>query len=85
MDATVSTTFADLFPYLISAVGGLATVLIGLVLKNQGNTQASQQKTTDTLIEQSKQLTRLAVLLEGIIGDKIPFIERRIDRLEDKI
>ena len=85
MDATVSTTFSDLFPYLISAVGGLTTILIGLVLRNQTSNQQTQQKTTEAIVSQSQQLTRLTVLIEGVIEDKIPAIEKRIDRIEDKI
>lgn len=85
MDATVSTTFSDLFPYLISAVGGLTTILIGIVLKNQSANQRSQHKTTEAIVSQSQQLTRLTVLIEGVIEDKIPAIHRRLDRLEDKL
>lgn len=85
MDTTISTTFSDLFPYVISSVGGLMTILIGLVLKNQSSNQETQNKTTEAIVSQSQQLTRLTVLIEGVIEDKIPSIEKRIDRIEDKI
>ena len=85
MDTTISTTFSDLFPYVISSVGGLMTILIGLVLKNQSSNQETQSKTTEAIVSQSQQLTRLTVLIEGVIEDKIPSIEKRIERIEDKI
>lgn len=81
---TASTTFVELFPYLASVTGGLLTIFVGLLLRNQSKTQDYQTEVQKTLTFQSQQLTKLTVLIENVITDKLPGLERRLDKLEDK-
>ena len=85
MENLDSPTFKDLFPYLSSLFGGLLTVFVGMVLKNQNKNYENQKEITEALTNQSVQLTRLTVLLENVIEDKIPALEKRLERLENKI
>jgi ubiquinone biosynthesis protein UbiJ len=85
MENLDSLTFKDLFPYLSSLFGGLLTIFVGMVLKNQNKNYENQKEITEALTNQSVQLTRLTVLLENVIEDKIPALEKRLERLENKI
>jgi hypothetical protein len=85
MDAlTASNTFVELFPYMASVTGGLLTIFVGLLLRNQSKTQDYQTEVQKTLTFQSQQLTKLTVLIENVITDKLPGIEKRLEKLEDK-
>jgi len=84
MELLMSTTFVELFPYLASITGGLLTLFVGLLLKNQSKTQEYQSEVQKTLTYQSSQLTKVTILLQAVLTDKLPAIQRRLEKLEDK-
>lgn len=84
MGSIAGISFIEFFPYLASAFGGLLTLFIGMMIKGQTKTQNNQEELNNILTKQSTQLTKLTVLLENVIQDKIPSLERRLDKIEDK-
>jgi peptidoglycan hydrolase CwlO-like protein len=68
----------DLFPYLMSALGGLITIFVGVLIHGQAKLQ-------DTLSNQNEQLTRIAQTLETVIEDRLPKLDRKVDELDKQL